>query len=219
MESAQPLISLRIRQRPRRVLQFGLLSLLLVVTVLGCILGKWFYYRQLTVVVDARLAIVDAGAATATLSNHQLHPVKGSQYGWITLRVDELPFLLKLAGKLVEPLGTTANHTVPHWPSTAFTGVYAHIWSIYPNRMEFDQGSIGGFFGSRIAGTERQFRVECDVSLHHPLFTAVALGLPNKYIDLKDKLFSEGPLPEDHLVFLAPLGNDEYSVIIFDVKQ
>ncbi len=55
-------------------MQFGLLSLLLVVTVLGCTLGKWFYYRQSTVVVDARLAIVDAGAATATLLNHHFIP-------------------------------------------------------------------------------------------------------------------------------------------------
>jgi hypothetical protein len=75
--------------RPRRGLQFGLLTLLCVVTVLGCVLGKWFYYRPLTVMVDARLTFVDRDAASAIIAKHELHGVHDSPYSWLILADDE----------------------------------------------------------------------------------------------------------------------------------
>jgi hypothetical protein len=190
--------------------------------VLGCVLGKWFYYRPLTVVVDARLVFVDRAAAQATMATHELHPVDDSPYDWLVVADDELTQLLTSGGKSLSPTGTTAPHTVPFWPQTAFTGTYAHSDIVQLSRTVMqpvhEMGSIGGFIGSRIAGIERQFRVECNVSLHHPNYKAMSVEHPNEKVDLKGKLFYEGSLPEGHLVFLAPLGDEEFSVIVFDVK-
>jgi hypothetical protein len=80
-------------------------------------------------------------------------------------------------------------------------------------------GSIGGFIGSRIAGIDRQFRVNCNVSLEHPNYAAVREGRFDEIHRLKGRLFYDGTMPDGHLVFLAPLGDDEYSVIVFDIKK
>ena len=58
METALTTRSIEGTSTARRGLQFGLLTLLCFVAVVGLILGKWFYYRPLTVVVDARFAFV-----------------------------------------------------------------------------------------------------------------------------------------------------------------
>jgi hypothetical protein len=208
--------------RPRRGLQFGLLTLLCVVTVLGCVLGKWFYYRPLTVMVDARLTFVDRDAASAIIAKHELHGVHDSPYSWLILADDELPELLKNDGKLVKPLGTTGPRAVSSWPQTAMSSTYAHSdfvrLSPIVMRPVHEIGSIGGFIGSRIAGIERQLRVECNVTFHHPNYKALTVDHPDEQLRLKGKLFYEGAMPDGHLVFLAPLGEEEFSAIIFDVK-
>jgi hypothetical protein len=225
MKSMPPATSIsaprQLSLRPRGF-QFGLLTLLCVVTLLGCILGRWFYYRPLTAIAGARLFVVDRAVASAILAKHELHPVEDSTYGWLILNADELTDLLQSNGIPANPLMTAAARHVPFWPQTAFTGTYAHSDFVHLSPTVtlpvHEMGAIGGFLGSRVAGIERQFRVECNVSLHHPNYKALSEDNRSEKIDLKGKLFYEGALPDGHLVFLAPLGEDEYSAIDFDVK-
>jgi hypothetical protein len=214
--------------RPRRF-QFGLLSLLIVITLLGVAFGIWVYYQPLIVSAQARFAIVDSTAAKAILAQHPIHSVSDSPYGWIVLSDAELADLLQLEGKPVAVLGSSMPHTVPYWPHTAFTGLYTKSRDI-PVGEEFnygpnfklpvyEMGQISGTMGSRRASGKPQFRVECNMTCQHPDDKSISKGhLDAKAIKVKGKLFYEGPTPTGHLVFLAPVDDDVFSVDIFDVK-
>ena len=213
--------------RPRRF-QFGLLSLLIVITLLGVAFGIWVYYQPLVVSAQARFAIVDSASAKAILAQHPIQSVSDSPYGWIVLSDAELADLLQLEGKPAEILGASAPHTVPYWPVTAFTGLYNQTRFI-PLGEEFhfgpnfkypvhESGQLSGFLGSRIAGGKGQFRVECNMTCQHPEVKAMTAEHLDAKKQIKGKLFYEGPTPAGHLVFLAPVDDDVFSVVIFDVQ-
>jgi hypothetical protein len=209
--------------RSRRRSQFALLTLLGVITVVGIVLGRYFYYRPLTIIVGSRFAIIDGPAASGILSEHAPHSMAGTPYLWVILRDDELPEFLQFNGQSVTPIGNMAVHTIPHWPYTAFTGIYSEpkIVSLGPFnvRSVYESGQLSGFVGSRRAGVEPQFRVQCDMNCQHPTRDAMTIDHPDARIDLHGKLFYEGAIPDGHLVFLAPFGDGAYSVVIFDIKQ
>jgi len=212
--------------RPRWF-QFSLLTLLTAVTVLGAVLGIWFYYRPFVASVDARFAIVDGAAAKAIALEHAPHLVSDSPYAWVALTEEELPRLLQLEGRPAPILGTTMRHTIPYWPNTAFGGLYhnsrwipareeAHLGTI---QLPVDEsGALTGMIGSRIAGGQAQLRVECNVTCKHGDAQAVAGGRIGAHKELKGHLVYEGQTPNGHLVFLAPVDDDVYSVVIFDVQ-
>ena len=93
--SAQP--PLTHARRPR--LQFSLLTLLIAVSVIGTVLGRWFYYRPLIVSVDSCFAVVDRVAATNVLGKGVPHSIDGSPYSWVILDDAALSDLLRLHGK------------------------------------------------------------------------------------------------------------------------
>jgi len=60
--------------------------------------------------------------------------------------------------------------------------------------------------------------VECDMSCQHPRVKQMTVDNSDARATIKGKLFYEGAIPEGHLIFLAPLDDDGFSVVIFDVK-
>jgi hypothetical protein len=230
MESANsassPALSLRPSPPRGRRLQFGLLALLGVITVLAIALGSWFYYRPLTTTVVVHFAVVDRAAANPTMAQHGSHLIDSSHYTWMILSDDGLNELLRFEGDQADLLGNGEAHVIDSWPNTAFVDAYhfvrPKIIKLGENHFAelHESAELVGTLGSRRAGRDKQFRVDCNMECQHPNIEAMAQGddAHRKKI-LKAKVFYQGSLPDEHLVFIAPIDAEVFSVIIFDVKQ
>ena len=79
---------------------------------MGLILGKWFYYRPLTVVVDVRFAFVGNTGASVIMPKYELHLIENSRYSAGSFyRMRNSPEFLTSDGNSVE-LWTAK--TAPH---------------------------------------------------------------------------------------------------------
>jgi hypothetical protein len=201
------------------------LTLILIVTVIGAVLGRWFYYRPMVVSVDSGFAVVDRMAAAKILAKYVRHPIDDSTYSWVILDSAALSDLLWLHGK---PVARFSNSSFPQstlfWPMNyANGGSYESSTVMFAPNLPvpvLETDAMTGQVGARRAGLRRQFLVDCIIEHAHGDAAAI-LGQKNANLpphESKAHLYYLGPIPEGHLVFLAPLDDDLFSVVIFDVK-
>ena len=214
--------------RSRR-LQFSLRSLLLGITVLAVLLAYYGYHRLLTVTVTYRFSVVDASAVKSIYSKHSPNPVQNSCYEWVVVDDQELGELLHIGGAPA-PILAENSRVVSSWlkMADAYTYIQPRPILIARNQIHtvWESGEFGGFLGVRRFGQRPEIRIQYESSFHHPNYRAIleffkspsAESSQRQRYDLQGRVNYEGFMPEGHLVFLAPNGDETYHAIIFDAR-
>jgi len=205
----------------RRRFQFGLRGILAITALLAFAFSAWIYNKPCVVSVTTRYAAVDAAAAQEALAKYPPHTINGSIDEWIILNDGELNDLLRLDGK------STALSDGEYPQSTFFSQTnYAegHVLDSRTRPLEqfvlpiFECFEITGVIGAYGAGKFKHFLLDCNVNHVHTDIQARTLQKPNPQNEFKSRLLYNGLVTSDHLVFLAPVGDDTYHVIVFDLK-
>jgi hypothetical protein len=164
-------------------------------------------------------------AATKILAKYVPHPICDSTYSWVILNDAALSDLLWLHGK---PIAASSDGSFPEstlfWPMNYANACAYEASTVMfaPNSpvSVFETDAMTGQVGARRAGLERQFLVDCIIEHGNGDATAI-LAQKNPNLPLQESkahLYYLGSMPEGHLVFLAPLDDELFSVVIFDVK-
>ena len=81
-------------------------------------------------------------------------------------------------------------------------------------------GALGGFLGIRRAGQQIQLRVDIDIHLQMP--EKKDFYSPYSEVDYDEAdghLFYEGLAPKNGLIFMAPIGEHSFHVVLFEVES
>lgn len=209
-------------QRP--VHRFSMRVLLLAVALFACLFAYLSYYRSARVTVDYAFWTVEAETLDAIPL--QFHSVQGSPYRWVHLSVDNAAQLCE-ASSSDELLHKQV--TIGSWPMQAETTTSTR--SVFLDVEDPKQGDhpaqypafniaiFGGFLGVRRAGTTLQFRVEGGVTYDRTENRMVGGRKTISRDRVSGEIFYEGQAPEHALIFVAPLDEHSYHVVLFRLKE
>lgn len=206
-------------------MRFRLKTLMLVMVILAAYFAYLAYYRPALRTVAYESAVVPATAQGKWFEN--LKKVDDSPYSYKLLTKDELTELrsqLSTLGKVI----CTDKSSIYMWPQQAtsrhasrslFLPVVDPAQGPNPARMPSSiSGILAGFLGIRRAGQQIQLRVDMDAHLQMPQEREVySPSAVVNYVEADGHLFYEGQAPRNGLVFIAPIGEHSFHVVLFEV--
>lgn len=207
-------------------MKFRLKTLMLVMVILAGYFAYLAYYRPALRTVAYESAVVPATAQGKWFEN--LKKVDDSPYSYKLLTKDELTELrsqLSTLGKVI----CTDKSSIYMWPQQAtsrhasrslFLPVVDPAQGPNPAKIPADiSGSLNGFLGIRKAGQQIQLRVDMNTHLHMPEEKDLYSPYSEVNYDKADgHLFYEGQAPKIGLVFMAPIGEHSFHVVLFEVE-
>lgn len=208
-------------------MKFSLKSLMLVMVILSLVFAYLAYYRSDRKTVAYESVVVPT-TAQGNWSNNLTQADK-SQYSYKLLTADEL---IELRGQL-STLGKVIfadKSSIHMWPQQAtsrsasiplFLPVDDPAQGPNPAKIPADiSGSLNGFLGIRKAGQQIQLRVDMDIHLQMPEKKDFYSPYSEVNYDKADgHLFYEGQAPKIGLVFMAPIGEHSFHVVLFEVES
>lgn len=201
-------------------MKFSLRSLVLLIAIVAAGFGVLVFYRPHSVAVEYQFATVDGAAVESILSSCEATQVTDSPYFWLILDEGNLATLLQ-GGNVATRILAQNSRVVSGWPKVADAFTYAAPRTLLLDsetnhqHTDWESGGVAGFLGARKAGSEVQLRIEFDSNFDRPDFKAYpTLDFPRQ--SCKGKLFYEGELPSNHLVFLAPIDEVSFHAVLFD---
>ena len=214
--------SLTMPAKSRR-LRFGLATMLVLIGLFAIVLSRWFYYRPLALTFYIQMAVVDAPAAKSTLAAHSANSIEGSPVVWFVLDDQELSSLFVRDGKAAEVTGGSYPRAVSDWPVGASIADGHTEARGFPLRDDpstrgtaWELCQLGGWAGCRLENRVPQLRLKCQLTCREP----VASNFEDlMWITVEEaKILYEGEVPRGHLVFMVPVGEDVFHVVVFDFK-
>lgn len=208
-------------------MKFSLRTLMLVMVILSLVFSYLAYYRSDRKTVAYESAIVPATAQGKWSEN--LTQGNTSPYSYKLLTEKELTELrshLSTLGKVV----ISDKSSIHMWPHQAisrtaispfFLLVVAPSQGPNPARIPVEiSGALKGFLGVRRAGQQIQLRVDMDIHLQMPEKKDFYSPYSEVNYDAADgHLFYEGQAPKGGLLFMAPIGQHSFNVVLFEVKS
>ncbi|MCA9204421.1 MAG: hypothetical protein KDA59_15310 [Planctomycetales bacterium] len=206
--------------------QYGLRTLLVVLTLVAMISAYVGHQKPTAVLVHYEAGLVDADLLRLIAARHQVQVNEDRQYDWFVN--DGTPLALRQSRGQIrfETPGCVTlfekRILVNTWPTQLDNGLYvlpAQIPSPASDtpRAETHLGNLGLNFGCRRLGSQVQFRVRGQVlhtttHLHQdePLRTGRRLERDLAY---------DGPLPNEPLVFFAKMDDTRYHVVVVRVTE
>ena len=207
-------------------MKFSLKTLMLVMAILSLVFAYLAYYRSDRKTVAYESVVVPATAQGNWSKN--LTQANKSQYSFKLLTQEELTELrsqLSTLGKVI----IADKSSIHMWPqqSISRTGISSLFLPVVdpaqgpnPAKIPADiSGSLNGFLGIRKAGQQIQLRVDMNTHLHMPEEKDLYSPYSEVNYDKADgHLFYEGQAPKIGLVFMAPIGEHSFHVVLFEVE-
>lgn len=208
---------------PPRGLLSGRITLrwmLVGIAMLAAWFGYMAYFRPAVAVVSYEIATIPKDQIDALAFT--FHEIEDSPYQWAEVDDFDPEAFTPLEDRQQEPFYAKQEFQVHIWPRQADTYTSNRFVRLP------DQGSgrppgaestqVGGFWGARKAGSQQQFRIELNVAHQYPNFTDIEKTIVPRTDDIRGRLSYEGAMPKGDLLFLAPVNQDVYHVILVHVR-
>lgn len=208
-------------------MKFSLRTLMLVTVILSLVFAYLAYYRSDRKTVTYESVVVPTTAQGKWSKN--LAQVDNSPYSYKLLTEEELTELrsqLRTLGKVI----FADKSSIHMWPQQAIsrTGISSLFLPVVdpaqgPNPAKIPaniSGGLGGFLGIRRAGQQNQLRVDIDVHLQMPeKKDTYSTHSEVNYDEADGHLFYEGQVPKNGLIFMTPIGEHSFHVVLFEVES
>lgn len=208
---------------PSRSLFSGRITLrwmLVGIAMLAAWFGYLAFFREARAVVSYEIATIPKSQVDAL--GIKFNAIEDSPYQWAEVTDFDLTSFTPIDKRLQEPFHAKNEFQVHIWPAQADTYTSTRFVRMpdlstnLPPAIESTQ--LGGFWGAQLAGTEQQFRVDVNVAHQYPNFAKTnELGF-TPTDDIEGKLFYEGIMPQGDLLFIAPVNQDVYHVVLVHVQ-
>ena len=199
-------------------MRFSLRWIFVLVGLIAVVLASWFYHRPLAAEVDFKLAEVSSETVNWLRSAVPSSQTKTSDFAWFILNDQELEKVTQNGGEPFTVLNEGADKVSDwHTQSEIHTFHMNLIGSLLDEKLIVNSlgGGLSGFFGSRYAGIQPQLLIDCEIDYTGPSQSSSSADAKCSY---HGRLFYKGERPHGHLLFLVPVEEGCFHVVIFDVK-
>jgi hypothetical protein len=205
--------------------QFSLRTFLLAITAIALILAWYFYYRQVSVMVNVKMGIIETTDLNLLVAGCDVSSNDDSPYEFVILNNARLEKLLDTTEVRFDSL-YDEDRLIQSWPYHAVAATYiqsnlVHLsdapkFSVFGNHSGFLTGTLG----VRLAGgRELQIHVDCQAGYQTQQPTYVAKKLDWTSTELRGRLEYEGFFPEGALLFLAKLDDAHSYIVLFSRRR
>lgn len=208
---------------PPRGLLSGRITLrwmLIGIAMLAAWFGYMAYFRPAVAVVSYEIATIPKAQIDAL--GFTFHKIEDSPYQWAEVNDFDPTTFTPLEDRQQEPFHAKNEREIHMWPRQADSWTSTRFVRLpsagtnTPPGVESTQ--MGGFWGARKAGMQKQLRVEMNVSHQYPNFAQAGETGMATSDNIEGKLFYEGIMPKGDLLFIAPVNQEVYHVVLVHVR-
>ncbi|MBA2115790.1 hypothetical protein [Bremerella alba] len=197
-------------------LRFSLCAMMVIVALLAGVFGYLSYYRPAMCQVHYQVATLAIDEVDRL--GLKFHAVEDSPYQWVLDDEQAIADLLKQQ-QSPQPPFYQKQYPVANWPRQADSYSYIRHVSVDEITPAQASGEFAGFWGVQNAGGQMKFRAEAQIAHRQPAEKTVDDQRSGRYDEVQGKLFYEGALPKNYLVFAAPINKTQYHILLVEVSE